>query len=215
MCTMNTENINEWDRYFVTEALFHTLKILLTRNDIVSPNSTCVLRQFEVLSPSQVKVCIIGHSPYPDSHHATGIAFESKASRLPASLKNIYTELQNDLGVTRTTGLLHDWIEQGVWLFNPILTVGRKGPQAHEDLWLSTTKIGMREFSEINRDQVVFVALGRLAETLISPKAKYVVVTSHPSPLSAHKGFFGSKIFSKINHLLNQIGHKPIQFGSR
>ncbi|MEM4359945.1 MAG: uracil-DNA glycosylase [Candidatus Bilamarchaeaceae archaeon] len=206
--------IQKWDKFFATESLLATLYILLQRNSIISPQpESTVLRQFEVLSPEKVKVCIIGHSPYPDPRHATGIPFESKSEPLPVSLRNIYKELKNDLNITRTKGKLEDWINQGVWLFNPILTVSSNGPQEHAEQWLSINKIGMQEFSAAYANKVIFIGLGRLAHSLISPKAKYVIKTSHPSPLSANKGFFGSRIFSQINKMLEQSGQSPITWG--
>ncbi len=170
---------------------------------------------FRALSipPAQVKVVIVGQDPYPNPKYAMGMAFSVRENTnpLPASLKNIFTELEDDLGYKRTNGDLSDWKDQGVLLLNRSLTV-----DAHE----SNSHIGLN-WSQITEPIIESVARGGAIGILWGNQAalagKYfpkenVLTSAHPSPLSAYRGFFGSKPFSKSNIKLLEKGLSPIKW---
>lgn len=165
---------------------------------------------------SKVKVLILGQDPYPTKGHAVGLAFSvpKEVSPLPASLRNIFTELQSDIGcdIAQNGDLTH-WVNQGVLLLNRTLTV-RVG-QARSHFAFGWDQITMHAIQGLAKANSVFVSIlwGSDAQSV----AKYLdpvrVITSvHPSPLSAHRGFFGSKPFSQANAMLAKSGVDPIDW---
>ena len=163
--------------------------------------------------PELVKIIILGQDPYPNPAHATGLAFSvpETTNTLPASLKNIFLELKSDLGVDRKSGDLSDWAAQGVFLLNTCLTVIPSNPLAH-------TKIGWQQFTEsiiahLSKREVIGILWGNHAQRMNHYFAKEDLLTSvHPSPLSAYRGFFGSRPFSKSNKRLVEKGLTPIKW---
>lgn len=159
-------------------------------------------RIFRALSNSiaSTKVAIFGQDPYPTKGHAHGLAFsvDSSVSPLPASLRNIYKELNEDLGITRSDGDLSDWANQGVMLINRVLTTEVGQSMAHDSLgWQEVTETVAQILGE--RD-VIAVLWGNSALQLKKYFPEESVVASvHPSPLSAYRGFFGSQPFSQVN----------------
>jgi uracil-DNA glycosylase len=176
------------------------------------PSKDSIFRCLE-LEPSEVKVVILGQDPYPNPSHAMGLAFSVNSSikPLPASLNNIFKELDSDLGIKRSNGDLSEWASQGVLLLNRFLTVIPKLSDSHSD-------IGWHNFTE----QIIKIAADNGAIGLLwgNEAAKVSklfsredqVVSSHPSPLSAYRGFFGSKPFSKVNNRLAQKGLTRIKW---
>ena len=162
------------------------------------------------LAPSDTKVLILGQDPYPTLGDANGLAFSSNASKLPRSLKNIFIELYDDLGGTpRNNGNLSDWHAQGVSLLNPILTTEIGKSLAHQNFgWSELTD---KAIQILANEDVVALLMGKSAERYL-PLFSKVIVTAHPSPLSAHRGFFGSKPFSRINSILEASGKNPIKW---
>lgn len=158
----------------------------------------------EYTNPESVRVIILGQDPYPTEGNAHGLAFsvESNIKPLPASLKNIYKELESDLGVAPpTNGSLIEWAKQGVLLLNTILTVKEGTPLSHSKLgWEPITDIILQAVAK----QSVIVLWGKVAQDKKKhfPRDCTFIEAPHPSPLSAHRGFFGSKPFSKINEML-------------
>ena len=159
-------------------------------------------RIFRALSNSiaSTKVVIFGQDPYPTKGHAHGLAFsvDSSVSPLPASLRNIYKELNEDLGITRSDGDLSNWVNQGVMLINRVLTTEVGQSMAHDSLgWQAVTETVAQILGE--RD-VIAVLWGSSALQLKKYFPEESVVASvHPSPLSAYRGFFGSQPFSQVN----------------
>ena len=159
-------------------------------------------RVFRALSDSiaSTKVVIFGQDPYPTKGHAHGLAFsvDSSVSPLPASLRNIYKELNEDLGITRSNGDLSNWVNQGVMLINRVLTTEVGQSMAHDSLgWQAVTETVAQILGE--RD-VIAVLWGNSALRLKKYFPEESVVASvHPSPLSAYRGFFGSQPFSRVN----------------
>ena len=165
------------------------------------------------LPPTDVKVVIVGQDPYPNPQHAMGLAFSVResVSTLPASLRNIFTELESDLGIKPNNGDLSRWVSQGVLLLNRALTVKPGEPASH-------SKIGWHELTEVIISNVaksgaIGVLWGNDAQTLAKYFSKDDLFTApHPSPLSVYRGFYGSKPFSKVNNRLVEKGLTPIKW---
>ena len=176
------------------------------------PRSSDIFKAFEC-DPNLIKIIILGQDPYPNPAHTTGLAFSvpETTNTLPASLKNIFLELKSDLGVDRKSGDLSDWAAQGVFLLNTCLTVLPNDPLAH-------TKIGWQQFTEsiiahLSKREVIGILWGNHAQRMNHYFAKEDLFTSvHPSPLSAYRGFFGSRPFSKSNKRLVEKGLTPIKW---
>ena len=161
---------------------------------------------------SEVRCVIIGQDPYPTAGNAHGLAFSipDEVRRIPASLQNIFKELQSDLGLDiPQSGNLEKWRNQGVLLLNRILTTEIGRSNAHSGLgWQVITK----SIAEASADQgAVAILWGKEAQGL-APLFKESILSVHPSPLSAYRGFFGSKPFSKVNEALIRMGREPIDW---
>lgn len=189
----------DWLDLFSEE--FKATAKLLDSIENFAPNPQDVFNVFET-PPNSVKVLVVGQDPYPTFGDAMGLAFSVKRSeKLPKSLQNMFKELKTDLGITRISGDLSDWRNQGVFLLNRYLTTPIGQPLGHEKLgWeLLTDKV----ISSISKLNIPALLMGKSVERF-APMFEKVVITPHPSPLSAHRGFFGSKPFSKINSMLEQ-----------
>ena len=170
------------------------------------PPKNQIFRALELTPFDEVKIVIIGQDPYHNDDQANGLCFSvSENVSAPPSLKNIFTELKEDLGIKRTKKELDDWAEQGVLLLNATLTVEAHSPNSHKDLgWEKFTDYIIKEISA-NKQNVVFVLWGAFAqkkEDLIDPSKHFIIKSAHPSPFSVYRGFYGSKPFSKINEYL-------------
>lgn len=172
---------------------------------------------FDATPFEQVRVVILGQDPYHGEGQAHGLCFSVRDGvALPPSLLNIYKELEADLGISRSqSGYLMNWAKQGVLLLNSVLTVRDGQAASHQGKgWELFTDRAIRELSE-KRDGLFFVLWGAYAQkkgAVIDRKKHFVIESPHPSPLSAHRGFFGSKPFSKINAYLERRGEKPIDW---
>lgn len=164
-----------------------------------------------------VKVLLLGQDPYHDDGQAHGLCFSVRPGvKLPPSLRNIYKELEEDLGIpVSDCGFLENWAKQGVLMINAVLTVRAHEAASHQGRgWENFTDAIIRE---VNRktEPVVFVLWGGHAAkklALIDQDRHIVISSAHPSPLSAYRGFFGSRPFSKINVALEQAGHSGIDW---
>jgi uracil-DNA glycosylase len=179
------------------------------------PAGENVLRAFTA-PLDDVRVLIVGQDPYPKPQHAIGLAFAvDKAVRpLPDSLRNIYQELHDDLGITPPAhGDLSAWTEQGVMLLNRVLTVQAGVRDSHKGKgWEAITEAAIRGLAA-RGGPLVAILWGNPAQTLRPLLGQVPVVASpHPSPLSAHRGFFGSKPFSRANELLIKAGGAPVDW---
>lgn len=181
------------------------------------PKEEFVYRALELTPIDKVKVLILGQDPYHGENQANGLAFSvNKDTKLPPSLKNIYKELNSDLGIkTPTHGDLTTWAKQGVLLLNSILTVEKDKPASHRKLgWEEYTDRIIKQISK-ERENIVFILWGKYAESkidLIDTNRHLIISSPHPSPFSARKGFFGSKPFSKTNNYLKEKGIKEIDW---
>lgn len=170
----------------------------------VLPAADHVFNALRLATPANTRVVILGQDPYPTPGHAHGLAFSYVGGgALPASLRNIFKELASDLGgPLRTRGDLTDWARQGVLLLNTALTVEAGAAGAHMKLgWQELTRQAVKAISDAS-PACAFVLWGAKAAAyadLIDPAKHLILTSAHPSPLSAHNGFFGSKPFSKVN----------------
>ena len=179
------------------------------------PSGTNVLRAFR--QPfDDVRVLIVGQDPYPTPGMAIGLSFAVAAEvrRLPGSLENIFRELQDDLGLPRpSNGDLTPWTQQGVLLLNRALTTAPRTPGAHRGMgWEEVTEQAIRALAA-RGTPMVSVLWGRDARNLKpSLEAFPVIESAHPSPMSADRGFFGSRPFSRANDLLARQGAQPVDW---
>ncbi|VAW66574.1 Uracil-DNA glycosylase, family 1 [hydrothermal vent metagenome] len=166
---------------------------------------------------NQVRVVILGQDPYPTPGHAHGLCFSvlPDVKPIPKSLINIYKELYEDLGVENKQGNLQSWADQGVLLLNSVLTVQKGQANSHQNRgWEIFTDKVISVVNELERP-VVFLLWGAYAQkkgTVIDDSKHLVIRSPHPSPLSAYRGFFGSKPFSKINAFLKLQGQNEINW---
>ena len=180
------------------------------------PPKDQIFRAIELTPFEEVKVVIIGQDPYHNDHQANGLCFSvSDKVKAPPSLKNIFKELEDDLGIKKTSNELEMWAKQGVLLLNATLTVRAHEANSHKDLgWEQFTDFIIKEISD-KKENVVFVLWGAFAQKkvgLIDASKHFISQSAHPSPLSARKGFFGSRPFSKINQFLEEKGKEPINW---
>lgn len=210
-----------WKKIIATqnsEVYFNELNSNLDKmykDKVVYPPKKDLYRAFDLCEYLDTKLVIIGQDPYHGEGQANGLAFSVyKDTKIPPSLRNIYKELESDLGIVKTDGELEGWAEQGVLLLNKILSVEEASPAAHKDLgWDEFTNFIIRSFDN-HPDKVIFLLWGNHARKLKPLIAeKHIIIEGvHPSPLAAYRGFFGSKPFSKINECLVDLNKDPIDW---
>ena len=180
------------------------------------PPKEQIFRAIELTPFDVVEVVIIGQDPYHNDFQANGLCFSvSDLVKAPPSLKNIFTELKDDLGIVKTSNELDSWARQGVLLLNATLTVRAHEPNSHKDLgWEKFTDFIIKEISD-KKENVVFVLWGAFAQkkaSLIDETKHFIIQSAHPSPFSVYRGFYGSRPFSKINDYLKLKGKKQIDW---
>ena len=183
----------------------------------IFPASDDIFNAFSFTPLSNVKAVILGQDPYHNDGQAHGLCFSVKPDvEIPPSLVNIYKELQDDLGCyIPNHGYLKKWADQGVLLLNTVLTVRAHQANSHRGIgWEEFTDAAIRVLNEQERP-IVFILWGRPAQTkkamLTNPK-HLILEAPHPSPLSAYRGFFGSRPFSQTNDFLKEHGIEPIDW---
>ena len=183
----------------------------------VFPEEKNVFNALELTPFESVKVVILGQDPYHGFGQAHGLSFSvQKGIPLPPSLKNIYKELQEDIGgEVPIEGDLSHWAKQGVLLLNTVLTVEEGNANSHKGMgWEKLTNRLIESLNEL-KHPVIFILWGKPAqdkEKLITNSNHVILKAPHPSPLSAYRGFFGSKPFSRVNDILIQQGQTPIRW---
>lgn len=193
------------------------LKTEKAQGKIIYPPGPFIFNAFHTTPISQVKVVIIGQDPYHGPRQAHGLCFSVQDGiPPPPSLVNIFKELKDDIGINiPASGNLTKWAQQGVFLLNASLTVRAGEPMSHAKIgWAQFTDTVIRKISE-TRNNVVFLLWGKFAQekrVLVDESKHCILRTVHPSPLSAHAGFFGSKHFSKTNEYLLSKGIDPIDW---
>jgi uracil-DNA glycosylase len=187
------------------------------KGKVIFPHSSLWFNALETTPLDDVKVVILGQDPYPTPGHAHGLCFsvQPEVNPIPKSLVNIFKELQDDLGIANNSGNLQAWAEQGVLLLNSVLTVESGQPNSHQGQgWeVFTDKV----ISVVNDQEkpVVFILWGSYAQkkgSVIDASTHLVIRSPHPSPLSAYRGFFGSRPFSRTNEFLLEHGQSPIDW---
>lgn len=183
----------------------------------VFPPSDQIFHAFEATPLNDVKVLILGQDPYHGDGQAHGLCFSVQPNvEIPPSLVNIYTELQDDLGCyIPNNGYLEKWARQGVMLLNTVLTVRAHQANSHRGIgWEQFTDAAIRILNEQDRP-IVFILWGRPAQqkkSMLNNPKHLILEAPHPSPLSAYRGFFGSKPFSQTNRFLMEHGIEPIDW---
>jgi len=213
---------NDWD--IVLKDIFESdsFRDLIIRvnkeykKDICFPIKSEVFNAIKLTPYSNVKVVIVGQDPYHGIGEAHGLSFSVLCEKLPPSLKNIYKEMYDDLGIRPSeSGNLTCWAKEGVLLLNSVLTVKKDTPASHKNIgWEEFTDEIIRKIEEKD-DVVIYILWGNFARSkkqLITNPKHYVIESAHPSPFSARYGFFGSKPFSKCNRILLDNCLKPIDW---
>lgn len=204
---------------FESDAFAHTAAFVKQayQQGTVYPPPSQIFAAFDACPVDQVKVVIIGQDPYHGPGQANGLCFSvAPGVRIPPSLQNIYKEIQSDIGTPiPDSGDLSRWAEQGVLLLNATLTVGARSPGSHQGKgWEEFTDAVIERLSE-HTEGLVFLLWGAYAQRKGAQidRQKHLVLSSpHPSPFSAHKGFFGNKHFSQTNDYLQSQGNHPIEW---
>ena len=213
---------NSWDEVLTEEmnkSYFNHIKNFIKeerKNKTIFPLKEDLFNAFKLTDFKDIKVVILGQDPYHGEKEAMGLSFSvRKGVRTPPSLRNIFKELNDDLGIVRDNTDLSDWAEQGVFLLNTVLTVEKDKANSHKDIgWEIFTDYVIKQIND-KLDNVVFILWGRQArdkKKLITNPTHYIIESAHPSPLSAYNGFFGSKPFSRTNEFLKEHNKKEIEF---
>lgn len=206
----------EFDKPYFAE-IVSFLKAEKQAGKIIYPAGNNIFNAFNTTPFSNVKVVILGQDPYHNPNQAHGLSFSVQDGIAPPpSLVNIYKELHTDIGMQRPThGNLQKWAEQGVLLLNASLTVEQNKPMSHSKIgWHEFTNNVIKILSE-QKENLVFMLWGGFAKSkmsMIDGSKHNILMAAHPSPLSAHNGFFGCKHFSKANSWLEQHGIPPINW---
>lgn len=216
-----------WEEFFTQEKQKQYYPALIEKvesaynTEIVYPLKENIYKCFDLTLFETVKVVVLGQDPYINTVNnipqAQGLSFSvPEGMTLPPSLNNIFKELTNDLGIPKSVnGNLSSWATQGVLLLNSVLTVKAGLSNSHKDYgWTKFTDNVIRYVND-HTENTVFILWGGFAQKksmLIDSSKHYIIQSPHPSPLSAHNGFFGSKPFSKTNTYLRSIGKKEINW---
>lgn len=187
-------------------------------SELIFPPAEDVFNAFHLTPLSRVKVLILGQDPYHNDNQAHGLSFSVPKDQktIPPSLKNIYKELQDDLGCyIPNNGYLKKWADQGVLLLNTVLTVRAHQANSHQGKgWEQFTDAVIRAVDAVDRP-IVIMLWGKPAQkkkTMLTNPKHLVLESAHPSPLSAYRGFFGSRVFSRTNAFLEENGIEPVDW---
>lgn len=212
----------KWDvvlKHEMEKEYFRNLGIFVKseyRKKIIYPEYKNIFNALRYTDYDQVKVVILGQDPYHGEGEAHGLSFSVKEGvKTPPSLLNIFKELKSDLGIERTKTDLTDWANEGVLLLNSIMTVVKDSPLSHKDKGWEIFTDKLIELLGERKEPLVFILWGSYARSkkvLIKNKNHLILESVHPSPLSANRGFFGSKPFSKTNNFLIKNNIEPIRW---
>lgn len=214
---------NDWDQILINEYkknYFKELQIRVTEaynKNKIFPMQEDIFNAFKYTPYHKVKIVILGQDPYHNPNQAHGLSFSvHKGERKPPSLKNIYKELNNDLDIIEPPhGNLEKWAKEGILLLNSILTVEEGKPLSHKNIGWEKFTDEVIKMVDNKKDPVIFILWGNFAKSkkeLIVNNKKFIIEGSHPSPFSAHKGFFGTRPFSKANTILRDNGLEEINW---
>ena len=222
---MNTAALGPWGALLKDElekpyfaALTERVEAARASAEVYPPEAEW-FRAFSLTPPERVRVVILGQDPYHEPGQANGLAFSVREGvRLPPSLRNIYQELRDDLGVDGPAhGDLTPWARQGVLLLNTVLTVARGQANSHRDFGWQCFTDAVIDAMQASPQPMAFVLWGAQAQKKAAAITKaaaprLILKAPHPSPLSVYRGFYGSRPFSKINAFLQQHGQAPIDW---
>ena len=214
---------NSWDKLlaeeFTKEYYLELRKKLVQeyRTRTIYPAMENIFNALKFTAYEDVKVLILGQDPYHGPNQAHGLCFSvQKGIDKPPSLKNMFKELESDLGIKAPShGCLTDWTKQGILLLNTVLTVRESEPNSHKNLGWTIFTDRIIELLNDREEPVIFVLWGRNAMDklpLITNSRHFVLTAAHPSPLSASRGFLGCKHYSKINEILRSMGKSPVDW---
>jgi uracil-DNA glycosylase len=184
----------------------------------IFPEQAQIFKAFELCPWEELRVVILGQDPYPTKGHANGLCFSvnENVRPLPKSLVNIFKERKNDLGLSDLkNGDLSIWAKQGVLLLNTVLSVVEGKPESHKNMGWEEFTDGVIKAIASQKEKVVFILWGAKAQvkaTAIDSSRHLILKAAHPSPLAAHRGFFGCGHFSKTNAFLRSVGAREIQW---
>ena len=209
---------DEFEQKYFKELTQKVKELYLNNTDKIFPKGADIFRAFDLCPFDQTKVIILGQDPYPTRDHAHGLSFSvnDHVKPFPKSLKNIFSEINNDIGKPfPENGNLSRWAEQGVLLLNAVLTVEEGRPDSHKGIgWEQFTDSVIKMLST-QKEHLIFMLWGAKAghKRALIDEGKHKVLSSvHPSPLSAYRGFFGCKHFSKANDYLLMNKLTPIDW---
>jgi len=206
---------DEFEKQYFIELTSFVLEEYKTK--VIYPSGKDIFKAFDACSFDQVRVVIIGQDPYHGAGQAHGLCFSVKDGiTQPPSLKNIFKEIESDLGKpVPKSGNLERWANQGVLLLNATLTVEANAAGSHQKRgWETFTDAVIKKISD-EKENVVFILWGAYAQKkgqIIDTKKHHVLQSAHPSPFSAYNGFLGNKHFSKTNAYLKSVGKKEIDW---
>ncbi len=187
------------------------------KKKIIFPQKKNIFQLFKLIEFNKIKVVILGQDPYCNINQAHGLAFSvlPNIKKLPKSLINIYKELKYEFNNFKipSHGYLINWVKQGVFLFNTILTVEKNKPCSHKNIGWEIFSNNIIKYINFYLKNIIFILWGKYAQKkihLINKQKHFILTSSHPSPLSASKGFFGCNHFKKTNIYLKQKNISPI-----
>ena len=214
---------SEWKAFLKEElnsnnfqAIISTL-LIERKNHTIFPKNDAIFNAFNFTIPNKIKVVILGQDPYHRESQAHGLAFSvPNGVKIPPSLRNIFKELKSDLNYSiSSNGNLESWAKQGVLMLNATLTVREKVAGSHKKLgWETFTDSVIKKISD-KKEGIIFLLWGAFAQKkleLIDKKKHHILITSHPSPFSAYRGFLGCNHFSKTNKILIKNNQKTINW---
>ena len=219
-------NINKnWHDYLIDYVNFDELKKVITylnseiNNGLeIFPKDDLLFNAYNLCALSDVKVVIFGQDPYPKKGQADGLSFSSNFdNEIPKSLANIFKEIESDLGIINTSPELKNWAHQGVLLLNKYLSVEEGKPQSHSSIGWDNLTIATIKLLNDKRQNIVYLLWGNESKKLaefINDEQNLVLISPHPSPLSAYRGFLGCKHFSKANNYLKSYNKEPINWST-
>lgn len=182
----------------------------------IYPEYKNIFNAFRITDYDKVRIVILGQDPYHGTHEAHGLSFSvQEGVKRPPSLNNIFKELESDLHIQREENDLSDWAEQGILLLNSVLTVEKDTPLSHRGHGWEIFTDNVIRYLNARKQPVIFILWGSYARSkkeLITNPIHHIIESAHPSPLSANRGFFGSKPFSRANNYLEKDGFCKINW---
>jgi len=208
----------EMNKPYFVELMAKVNQFYNEKSEHIFPEKTKLFNAFNLCLFEEIKVVILGQDPYPTEGHANGLCFsvESNVRPFPKSLNNIFKEIESDLSISfPVNGNLERWAKQGVLLLNSVLTVKEGKPNSHKGMGWEKFTDAVIELISHKKENVVFILWGSKAISkaiLIDAKKHFILTAVHPSPLSAYRGFFGCKHFSKANEFLRSKDLRSIDW---